>query len=341
MPRNAQILRQWRLWRQLAASRTALSTEQLARELGERVSARTVRRDLEVLREVGAAIQEVREGKEMRYAATDDGPALRLDADTLLALRLALGLMRPFEGTPVGECLDHLVRRLERTIPARALAYFSSIADEVSVRTTGAPSYSAREAEILDAIRRAITRGRRLQIDYAPLDGEAGVREVHPQAVVYGPRGLYLLALDETRRGAVRTFRLERIESAVATEAPARRDPSFDADAHLAGSIGVASPEHPPRPFRVRLTSAAVVRVLMENPWHESQQIQPEVEGVWTLTLELTSSRELLSRVLALGPTAEVVAPRAFRAQVRDALRRAAGRYDEGSGVTRVNGRAR
>lgn len=341
MPRDSQILRQWRIWRLLAASKSPLSTDELAAHFdGARVTARTVRRDLEVLRAVGAAISEVRHGRELRYGATDDGPGIRLDADTLLALRIALGLMRPFEGTPIGECLDQLVRQLEARIPERVLQHFRPLADDLLVRTSGAPTYAARESAVLQAIRVAITNGRRLRIDYAPLEGKRGARVVHPQAVVYGPRGLYLLAHDDSR-AARRTFRIERIATATVTSEPARRDLSFDAEQHLAGSIGIASPEHAPRVFRIRLFAETVVRVLTENPWHESQQIVPDADDTWSLTLRLTSSRELLSRVLALGAAAEVIAPRTFRSQVRDAIRRAAKRYDAGPRVTAVDDRVR
>jgi len=102
MARNAQVRRQWRIWRLLTASTKALSAEDLARSLvPDRVTSRTVRRDLEVLREVGVPVREERSGRQVRCWARGDGPDPRLAGETLLALRLALGLLRPFEGTAV------------------------------------------------------------------------------------------------------------------------------------------------------------------------------------------------------------------------------------------------
>lgn len=335
MARNQQVLRQWRLWRLLASSRDALSAEQLAEKLEpDRVTARTVRRDLEVLRSVGVPVRELRQGRELRYAAHDDGPELRLDADTLLALRLALGLLRPFEGTAVGESLAQLERRLEARVPPRLLSHFAPLTQSVTVRSDAPPAYGPAEG-VFARVREALTLRRVLEFDYESADGRRSQRRVHPQALVYGPRGLYLLALDESRSGELRTFRLERMERAKLAQAPATRDPAFDAEEHLAGSLGIFSPEHEPRLFRIRVHTQAAARILRENPWHVSQRLERKRRGCWELSLELTSSRELVARVLAFGADLEVLESRELREEVGGILARAASRYPERPRVAR------
>jgi predicted DNA-binding transcriptional regulator YafY len=57
MRRNRQVVRQWRIVRELQASRHGITVSDLARELavttGERITWRTVTRDLEALEETG------------------------------------------------------------------------------------------------------------------------------------------------------------------------------------------------------------------------------------------------------------------------------------------------
>ena len=62
----------------------AAKSNETLRSLGpDPVSARTVRRDLELLRELGIPIRAIRTGRSTRYTAHDDGPEFRLDGAKL------------------------------------------------------------------------------------------------------------------------------------------------------------------------------------------------------------------------------------------------------------------
>src|SRR5690606_32835035 len=200
----------------------------------------------------------------VRYSARGDGPELRLDRDALLALRLALGLLRPFEGTPVGEALAQLTVQLEAKLPAKVLAHFAGLVENVSVRLDAPPELSGAE-EAFARVREALASGRVVELDYRDADGRASSRRVHPQRLILGPLGLYLVAHDEARDGALRTFRLERVLAARITQQPARRDGAFDPDEYFAGSLGIHSPEHPPCTYRLKVHTERAARTLREN----------------------------------------------------------------------------
>jgi predicted DNA-binding transcriptional regulator YafY len=106
----------------------------------------------------------------------------------------------------------------------------------------------------------------------------------------------------------------------------------------LAGSIGVYSATGPLRRYVLKIFDRRAARLLDENPWHPSQRIEPQPGDSWRLTLDLTSDRELLPRVLAMGPAAEVMEPDSFRAAVAQTLRQAVTNYS-GPDVTEVRGR--
>jgi predicted DNA-binding transcriptional regulator YafY len=234
--------------------------------------------------------------------------------------------LRPFEGTPIGAALEQVVQRLEAKLPPPLLAHFSRLGDRVEVCRSDAPEYQS-SAGVLAALRDALSRGVTTRLEYEALDGSQSAREVHPQALVWGPRGLYLFALDETRGGALRTFRVERIRAARPTPAPALHPPGFDVDALLASSLGIYCAEHPLVCFRIALFAAEPVRILRENPWHASQRIEERDDGTWLLELELGTSRELVHRVLALGPDALVLEPLELREEIAERARRMAARY--------------
>lgn len=328
MPRNEQIERQWRLWMLLAGSKTPLSALDLVRKL-ERHHActdRTVRRDLEVLRSIGVPVELVPDGRERRYALLDDGPPLRLDPAMLLALRLSVELLEPFKDTLVQPALEQLRVNLERRLPAAVAQHFAALADTLTVKQTGAPRYGPNHGAALQAINQALAAGKTLALDYTDLDGKPSRREVDPQALVYGPRGLYLLACDRGRQGAQRTFRVDRIRSATVGTSKARRLPN--PEQFLGGSLGIHSPEHPPRLVKLRIFDARAARLLQENPWHHSQQVRRRGKH-WEVELRLTSFRELESRILALGPAAEVAEPLALAESVASSLNLASAHYPQ------------
>ncbi len=327
MGRDGQVERQWKLWRLLARNHQPMGCAELTEQLGqEGVSVRTVRRDLELLRRIGVPIVEHRQGREVRYSARDDGPELRLSREAVLALRLALGLLRPFEGTPVGESLAQLGKKLEARLPAKVLAHFSGLVENVAVRLDAPADLRAAEG-VFQRVREALAARRVLAFDYRAADGTHSQRRVHPQGLVLGPRGLYLIGRDETRAGELRTFRLERMLAARLEERAARADPTFDPEDYLAGSLGIHSPQHPPRDYRIRLFSEAAALTLRENPWHPAQRLVRQRGGLWELTLTLTSDRELLPRLLALGPDAELLEPAALRRELTALCTAAAARY--------------
>ena len=327
MARSEQVRRQWQVWQLLSACRSPLSSGEIAQRVADQqVTSRTVRRDLEVLRELGVPVRSVRDGRCVRYFVTNDGPGVRFDLDTLLALRLAVGLLAPFKGTAIGDSIEQLDRKLQATVSRHLVHHFASLSNEVSVRAPGRPSYADASAEIA-ALRTALAQRKVIRIAYRRLAGRVQSRTVHPQHLVYGPRGLYLLGLDEGRDDALRTFRVDRMQEVTVLGRDARREEDFDADELFAGSPGIVAPEHEPRCVRIRLRGEAVVRQLRENPWHDSQEVEACPGGA-ILSMQLTSTRELETLVLALGPGAELLEPQELRASVRRRLSLALARYE-------------
>ena len=121
MPRNQEVIRQWKLLHALESSRHGASIDALSKELD--VTTRTIRRDLAALQEAGFALYDERD---------DDGHVKwRLDGQVLkgidtgftlselCALYLSRNLLEAVAGNPFQRDLTNAFERLAKLLSPR------------------------------------------------------------------------------------------------------------------------------------------------------------------------------------------------------------------------------
>ncbi|MCA2184743.1 helix-turn-helix transcriptional regulator [Nonomuraea cavernae] len=226
-------------------------------ELCERleVSLRTVRRDVERLRELGYPVDAtpgVAGGYRLGVGATL--PPLLLDDEEAVAV--AIGLRTAATGSVAGleESSVRALTKLQQMLPAR-LRHRVGAFEAATVALTGpAGDGSGVAADLLAAIAGACRDHRRLRLRYPGRDGLAS-RTVEPHRLVHTPRRWYLVAWD-VDRADWRTFRVDRIEGPLgppgARFAP-RTPPGRDTAAFVSEAISSA-------PYRYR------ARILFRAP---------------------------------------------------------------------------
>ncbi|GAA1846524.1 YafY family protein [Asanoa iriomotensis] len=210
---------------------------ELAQRLG--VSQRTVRRDVERLRELGYPVEATMgAGGGYRLAAGAAMPPLLLDDEEAVAI--AVGL-RTTARQPVAGIADASVRALakvQQVLPAR-------LRQRVGVLTTAtAPTEAALvDPEQLTALAAAAATNERVNFDYRDQDGVASQRLVEPHRLVMTGRRWYLVAYDNERHDW-RTFRADRIESTKPTgvRVPPRALPDDDAAAFVTSQLHDLAP---------------------------------------------------------------------------------------------------
>jgi predicted DNA-binding transcriptional regulator YafY len=200
----------------------------LADRLG--VSGRTVRRDMERLRDLGYPVESVTgpAGGYMLRAGTAMPPLL-LDDDEAIAI--AVGLRTATSASVVGieeTALSALVK-LEQVLPAplrRRVQALSSSTVTLAARS-GSPSVDPQCLTVLAA---ACRDHERVRFAYSGRDAATSRRNVEPHALVAHGRRWYLVAWDPGR-DAWRTFRVDRINrpSAAGTRFEPRKLPGGDA----------------------------------------------------------------------------------------------------------------
>jgi predicted DNA-binding transcriptional regulator YafY len=182
----------------------------LSERLG--VSPRTVRRDVDRLRELGYAVAAVK-GPDGGYRldAGAELPPLLFDDDQVVALTLALQTV-PVYGADVAEAASRALGTLRQVMPSRVRHRIDALS--VSTLPSRGPD---TDLEALLTVGAAVAAAETLRFAYAtPARGDASVtaggepRHVEPHAVVAAGSLWYLVAWDLDRR-AWRLFRVDRV----------------------------------------------------------------------------------------------------------------------------------
>jgi predicted DNA-binding transcriptional regulator YafY len=173
------------------------------------ISHRTVRRDVDRLREMGYSIQATM-GPEGGYRldAGADLPPLLFDDDQVLALAVALQTAT-VAGAGVEEAAVRALTTVRQVMPSRLRHRLDAL--QVTA-LPGMPAASV-DPETLVALSTAIRAREVLRFDYGP-DGQR--RRVEPHHLVTSNARWYLVAWD-IERDAWRTFRVDRVTPSIPT----------------------------------------------------------------------------------------------------------------------------
>ncbi len=180
-------------------------------ELCERleVDARTVRRDVDRLRELGYPVQaSTGVGGGYRLAAGATLPPLLLDDDEavamVVALRSAASSVARIEDTAVG-----LLGKLDQLLPARLRRRVGAL---YSVTLSLGRNDESPDVDTLTELAGACRDHRLLELEYSDRGGRASSRTIEPLRLVNSGRRWYLLAWDRSREDW-RLFRADRIRA--------------------------------------------------------------------------------------------------------------------------------
>jgi len=323
MPRNAEVIRQWTILRELEASRR-LTIDDMARKTG--VTTRTIRRDLEALQSAGFPLfDESHDGK--KYWTLEQNAFRRLDATgftfaELSALYFSRTLVECLAATPFQKDVTSAFERLAAALTPGMRSFLDRLPLVMQAKAEpGAHAAAARGKEIgqlLDATlqhRKAVMRYHSFSSD------REKEYTIDPYRVVFAQGALYVVAF-VPEYGQTRTFALERIKSLSITEE--RFEPQEGEEPAFAHSLGV----HDGPPERVEIAfEPRIARYVRERVWHASQEVQDRPDGTLLLTLHVSDDFALRSWILGFGPLARVVSPPQLVAKVREELERARGRY--------------
>ncbi|MFD9729223.1 helix-turn-helix transcriptional regulator [Streptomyces sp. NPDC059072] len=194
-----------------------------------RVSARTIRRDIERLRELGYPV-EATLGAEggYRLVAGAAMPPLLLDDEEAVAIAVGLRAGAGHAVDGIEEASVRALAKLEQVLPSRLRHRVGALQSATTALTRG--DGASVDPRTLTTMASAVAGPERLRFAYRAADGAESRRLVEPYRLVSTGSRWYLVAYDMEREDW-RTFRVDRVREPFATGARfAPRELPMDAE---------------------------------------------------------------------------------------------------------------
>ncbi|MFJ9774946.1 helix-turn-helix transcriptional regulator [Kitasatospora sp. NPDC101157] len=246
--------------------------DELADRLG--VSVRTLRRDIDRLRELGYPV-EAQRGVDGGYQLAAGAALPPLVIDDEEAVALAVGLQAaaesPVEG--VAEASVRVLAKVVQVMPARLRRRVEALRAVTVPVNWGGSAGSGVDPDALTAVALACRDSERLRFSYTAATSARTDRHVEPHRLVCLDRRWYLVAYD-LDRGDWRTFRLDRLTTAegTGTRFAPRTLPAADAAEYVRAGLNAT-----PRSNRVEaLVEAPADRVRAHvGRWGDVEEVDP------------------------------------------------------------------
>ncbi|MGE3958822.1 MAG: helix-turn-helix transcriptional regulator [Vicinamibacterales bacterium] len=332
MPRNAEVIRQWTILREIERARAAGVTIDALATLCD-VTTRTIRRDLQALEEAGFPIYDDRSQDDGRTRWTINGQAFKglfagLTLSELCALYFSRTLLESLAGTPFRDELESAFDKLAGSLTPHMRQFLDQLPRVIASKPDPLrrrPDDEARQQQIIARALEGTLHQRQATLTYhSRSSGRTKSYLVHPYRLAYAQGGLYLLA-HVPEYNEVRTFAVERIDDISLLEerfTPLDEMPE-EAFPH---SMGVHS--GPPEQVTLEF-EPAVTDYVRARQWHQSQAWQEAADGRLVLTLQVCIDHALRSWILSFGPFARVRAPESLIRDIATQIDQARARYGE------------
>jgi predicted DNA-binding transcriptional regulator YafY len=326
VPRNQEVIRQWKVLHALESSRHGASIDALAGDL--EVTTRTIRRDLAALQEAGFPLYDERDD-DGRVRWRLDGAVLKgletgFTLAEMCALYLSRNLLEAVAGTPFQRDLGNAFGRLEKMLSPRMRQFLDRLPSVLVAKPGPRTTAGAASPDIVGRLLEATLHFRVATMRYHSVSsGREKDYLIHPYRLAFAQGGLYLLAYVPEYKD-VRTFAIDRIAS-VSLEKQTFTPKERVGSEVFANSLGVNTGD----PARVEIEfEARVAPFVRARVWHPSQQVKDLPEGRVMLSLDVCHDWALRNWILGWGPFARVVMPSTLADDIRSDLNAAAARYN-------------
>jgi proteasome accessory factor B len=316
-----RLARFYRVLRYLAAHPEGATVDAVAGFVA--MSRRTVYRDLQALEgEIGIPLWS--EGGRWGIVEGAFLPPLRLTLDEAVAFFLAARLTAQFADRYDPDT-GAAFQKLAEILPPVVARHLERTVDVLARRPP-----DERLTRHLRMLARAWAEHRVVELTYDAATYNPGRpprrSRVHPYLLEASAttRALYLMGFDESR-GAVRTFRLQRIIDLSIT--PDTFEPPEPATIQegLERAWGVIADQEEVEV--VLRFDPAIAALVTETTWHPTERVRHEADGSVIWRARVPGTIEIRRWILGWGAQVEVVEPRDLRDEVAAILRQAAARY--------------
>jgi predicted DNA-binding transcriptional regulator YafY len=327
VPRNAEVIRQWTILRDIERARAGgVTIDELASLCG--VTTRTIRRDLQALEEAGFPLFDDKSGDDGKTRWLLNGQSFKgmgagLTLAELSALYFSRTLLASLTGAAFRDEVESAFEKLASVLTPHMRQFLDQMPRVIATKRDAGRVSDAHQGSVGRAVEATLLH-RQAEITYdSKASGRTKTYVVHPYRLAYAQGGLYLLAYVPEYK-EVRTFAVERLQKVSLLEERFEPIEELPEDA-FPHSLGVHSgpPEHVAIDFQ-----PTVADYVLGRSWHPSQATAEHADGGVRMTLDVCLDRALTSWILSFGPFARVVAPEALARDIAAQLSDASGRYN-------------
>ncbi|MGX5858596.1 helix-turn-helix transcriptional regulator [Dyadobacter jiangsuensis] len=287
----------------------SFSAEELATAcygIDSAINERTIRADIQFLRELGAAIPKGNKHQKFFYKSP-------------------FSLIHTLEGVQEGETNEMLayLNQLYQKAPKAAFLELDKVflALEQRIKTADAigdarlqfdkTAYTGqnRISELYDYI----VRKRTIDLTYTPFGGSQQNRTIFPVFLKEYNQRWFLIAFDADRL-TYQNFALDRIDQVQLSDSKLALDKLPDPESYFHNLIGV-SLEGELTNVRIRIKKPRAFYV-KTKPWHNTQRQFQETKEFIDFEWDVYVNRELKSKIFELGYDAEVIFPTTLKSEI-------------------------
>ena len=277
-------------------------------------SGKTIQRDIDFLREIGAPIEYDAQKYGYYYSEpTYSLPAVDVSEGDLFAICIAEKALKQYEDTPIYDKLRTIFQKIEQSLPEKVSVYPSWVDTQVTFFQNQRRKIVPETWEtISDALRSHKTLKILHQV---PTQDRPVEREVDPYHLVSYQGEWYLVGLCHAKE-EIRTFAISRIKEAGVLERHFDLPADLDLKTLINTSFGIIWSDQEYK-VRVRFTPAQAPYVV-EREWHPTQEVRKNRDGSVILSFTTSDLYEVKRWVLSWGADAKVLGPKALVVAVRE-----------------------
>src|ERR1041385_7314119 len=274
MGRNAQLIRQWAILKQIETNRWTTISDMADAHV---VSTKTIRRDLAALMEAGFPLYDERYDGKVYWRLNEEYkglPLASLSLSEIAALYFSKKLLINLAAPPFSNDIESAYKKIESALPEKNIEFLDSLDSMISVRAD-APKDLDQHKGTIRTLMDAIGEENKISMHYYSVHSQKRkVYTVQPYRLMYFRSGIYLFGYVEEYQ-QIRTFAVERIESIEKLSEHFEKPADFTVENYLGEAFGVIKKE----PADVEIIFGSdVAEYVRSRVWHQSQQVR-EIGG--------------------------------------------------------------
>ena len=288
------------------------NARQIAKKFG--VSERTVRRDLDFLRDRYNAPLE-NDGKGYYYSDNSFRilKVMLTEAD-LFTIATIMPLMEQYKNTPLDASFRNIMEKLTSLLPDQVAVDTSFLNKDVGFISDPTPKI---DQKVFECVFKAVKTKRVLSFKYRSLSRTEFVSKFFDvYKIICQKANWYALGYDHEAKD-IRVYALSRIKNISVRDEKFEIPSDFDINKVIDPAFGIWYNKEPAVEYEL-LFSPNVKNYIIEREWHPDQKLIENDDGSVTLKFSSNQKQQVQSWVLSFGDKVKVVGPNDLKNNIKE-----------------------